>query len=499
MMARDDRSEPNKGNQRYSWKQARETIQKVRRCKLWSREGKRVSLARDPRELSGRAVISTARAGATFLFLILARPIPVAASGSPAYPVSQDLIEPVPRFEINPIPACADQQRNLTLNWLQGAMHSPVRNLAASLWSRPDPVLAQAAVAGELLVARVRLGLAAVLLLIPLIDAFFFPDDPREAIVGLSLTGATFLLSLIVFVLIRREYNPPWLSFATSSFDVTLVSGALALFLVMNEPHTAVNSKVVFEGYFLALASTSLRYDKRICITVGVLAFGEYLSIISLAATHWDLNNAKYAPFVYGQFAWSNQVSRLIIMLTAAMLSLALVSRSQRLLEMATRDPLTGLFNRGYVDDRFAVELSRARRYRTPLTIAVIDADRFKSLNDAHGHAAGDQVLRSIGSLLRDSFRQSDTAGRYGGEEFIVILPETDLESAQAKIESLRESVGSIPFVLGARGEEVQVTISAGLACFPDDALSSADLFAVADERMFQAKRAGRNRVSASA
>jgi len=366
-----------------------------------------------------------------------------------------------------------------------------------SLWSRPDPVLAQAAIAGELLVAKVRLGLASVLLLIPLIDSLFFPDDPKEAIVGLSLTGGTFLVSLLVFILIRREYNPWWMSFASSSFDVSLVSGALALFLVMNEPHTAVNSKVVFEGYFLAIAATSLRYDKRICITAGVLAFGEYLAMVSIAASHWQLNDVKYAPFSYGMFAWSNQVSRLIIMATASLLSLALVSRSQKLLQMAMRDPLTGLFNRGYVDERFAVELSRARRYGKLLTIAVIDADHFKSLNDTHGHMAGDHVLRRIGALLHDSFRQSDTSGRYGGEEFVVILPETDIEAAQTKIESLRQIVADTPMKLGARGEQVQVTISAGLACFPDDGLNAADLFALADERMFQAKREGRNRVIA--
>lgn len=377
-------------------------------------------------------------------------------------------------------------------------MYVRVRRFFISLWSRPDPVLAQAAIAGELLVARVRLGLASILLLIPLIDAFFFPDDPKEAIVGLSLTGGTFLVSLIVFILVRHEYNPSWLSFASSSYDVTLVSCALALFLVMNEPHTAVNSKVVFEGYFLAIASTSLRYDKRICITAGLLAFVQYLTIVAVAASHWKLNDPKYAPFPYGMFAWSNQVSRLIIMLTASLLAYALVSRSQKLLQMATRDPLTGLFNRGYVDDRFAVELSRARRYGKSLTIAVIDADHFKSLNDTHGHMAGDHVLRRIGELLHDTFRQSDTSGRYGGEEFVVILPETDIEAAHAKIESLRETVAATPFKLGTHQKEAQVTISAGLASFPEDGLSAADLFTLADDRMFQAKREGRNRVIAA-
>jgi two-component system cell cycle response regulator len=371
------------------------------------------------------------------------------------------------------------------------------RSLFRSLWSRPDPVLAQAAVAGESLVAKVRLGLATLLLLIPILDTLFFPVEPKEKIVGLTLTCATFIFALVVYLLISREFNPSWLSFASSSFDVTLVSSGLALFLFLNEPHTAVNSKVVFEGYFLVIAATSLRYDKRVCISAGLLAFGQYFAIVYFAATHWDLNNPKYAPYPYGMFGWSNEVSRLIIMLTASALSLALVSRSQKLLQLATRDPLTGLFNRGYVDDRFTVELSRARRYGKVLTVAVIDADRFKSLNDTHGHPAGDLALRKIGNLLSDSFRQSDTAGRYGGEEFVVILPETDMAAAQQKLESLRESVASTPIELGTRGEQVQVTISAGLASFPQDGEHAAELFALADERMFQAKREGRNRIVA--
>jgi two-component system cell cycle response regulator len=183
-------------------------------------------------------------------------------------------------------------------------------------------------------------------------------------------------------------------------------------------------------------------------------------------------------------------------MLTASALSLALASRSQRLLQLATRDPLTGLFSQGYVDDRFAVELSRARRYDKVLTVAVIDADRFKSLNDKHGHQVGVLALQKIGALLRDSFRQSDTAGGYGGEEFVVILPETDM-AAQQKLESLRESVASTPIVLATSGQKIQVTIGAGLASFPLDRESAAELFALADDRMFQAKREGRNRVIA--
>ena len=370
-----------------------------------------------------------------------------------------------------------------------------VRSLVASVWSRPDPLLAEAGAAGELLVARVRMVLACLLLSIPLIDTVFFDFDKKEGMVGLCLTGGTLLLSLAVFFLVSRDYNASWISFVTSAFDVSLVSAALTVFLLLDRPHTAVNSKVVFEGYFLAIGGTSLRYDKRVCVIAGLLAFSEYLGIVYFAATHWDLNNPSYAPFAYGVFSWSNEISRLVIMLTASVLSLALVARSQKLLQMATTDPLTGLHNRGYIDERFANELSRARRYEKPLTVAVIDADRFKALNDAHGHPAGDRVLKKIADTLRVSFRQSDTAGRYGGEEFVVILPETDMETAERKMESVREAIAEERIAVGTRGEKIQVTVSAGLASYPQDGEEVAELFAMADGRMFLAKREGRNRV----
>jgi diguanylate cyclase (GGDEF)-like protein len=378
-------------------------------------------------------------------------------------------------------------------------MNTSFKNFLTSLWSRPDPVLGEAAVAGELLVAKIRLSIASFLLLIPIIDALFFPDSSKEALVGISLSSGTFLFALIIYLPISRHFNPHWLPFVSSGYDVSQVSAALALFLVLNMPHTAVNSKVVFEGYFLAIASTSLRYDKRVCITAGLLAVGEYFAIVYYAATHWDLNSSKFAPYPYGMFGWSNEVARLIMLLCASALALALVARSQKLLQLATADHLTGLFNRGYLEDRLAIELSRARRYHKSLTLAVIDADRFKVLNDTHGHSAGDVVLKKLAELLRNSFRQSDTVARYGGEEFVLLLPETSIDAALHKVESLRKLVASTPMVSDSHGTPISVTISAGLATFPDDGSDQADLFSTADERMFQAKREGRNRVVAAA
>jgi len=377
-------------------------------------------------------------------------------------------------------------------------MNIRFRDFFGLLWSRPGPVLAQAAMSGELLVAKIRLFLAVLLLLIPVLDTLFFPVGRKEGMVGLGLSCGTFLFAVAVYVLISRNFNPPWLPFLSSAYDVSQVSCALALFLVLNLPHTAVNSKVVFEGYFLAIGATALRYDQRVCISAGLLASVEYFAISYIAATHWDLNSPIYAPYPYGMFGWSNQIARIILMLTASTLSVALVSRSQKLLQMATADHLTGLFNRSYLEDCFAIELSRARRYGKALTLVVIDADRFKVLNDMHGHSAGDVVLKEIGTVLRGAFRQSDTVARYGGEEFVVLMPETEMDDAMQKAEAVRELLAATPIELNRRGEKVVVTISAGLATFPQDGNDEAELFAAADQRMYQAKKEGRNRVVAS-
>ena len=132
------------------------------------------------------------------------------------------------------------------------------------------------------------------------------------------------------------------------------------------------------------------------------------------------------------------------------------------------------------------------------MTLAVIDVDRFKMLNDNHGHASGDVVLRKIGATLRESFRQSDTVGRYGGEEFVAILPEMELEAGRQKLESLRQRLAHTRIAIPHRNEQVQITISVGLSTFPGDGEDAARLFSLADKRMFRAKRQGRNQVVAN-
>ena len=363
-----------------------------------------------------------------------------------------------------------------------------------TLWSDPDPLLTAAGASGEFLVAKVRLLLTAVLMLIPVANLLLGANSFERA-VGFSLTSTAVVISLIVYLMIERGFNRPWLGLITSCLDVTLVSSALATFLLLDQPHSAINSKVVFEGYFIAIGATCLRNDRRVCAIAGFLAIGEYWAIAAFAATNWDLNNAIYAPYIYGLFSWNSQISRLILILTASLLSIAVVSRTRELLRLATSDPLTRLFNRAYVSERVGVEFSRAWRYRRPIAIAMVDVDNFKSFNDKHGHAAGDLVLKSIADALRSSFRKSDIVGRYGGDEFVIVMPETDARTAARKLDAFRETIANAPIHPSRTGKSITITVSAGLAGFPDDGTKQEDLLAVADARLFKAKDAGRNRI----
>lgn len=357
-----------------------------------------------------------------------------------------------------------------------------------------DEVFSVASERGELLVARIRLLLTSTLLLIPIAT---LPLEllPGERVRGFAITGAAAGLSLLVYLLVRRDRSRPWLGLATSCLDVTLVSAALAAYLITGQPHTAVNSRVVFEGYFLAIGATCLRYDRRACIAAGLLAIVEYFSIALIADTFWVLNETDlYAPFLYGAFSWSSQVSRMILLLAASLLAFAVVTRTQELVRLSTRDPLTGLFNRGYFHERVTSEVSRAQRSGRPLTIAMVDVDHFKSFNDSHGHAAGDLVLQAIAAALRRSFRRTDIVSRYGGEEFVIAMPDTDAGAAGRKLEGLRQSIEDTVIQTSA-GKTVNVTISGGLAGFPSDGMKEEELLAIADARLFQAKGGGRNRI----
>jgi len=162
---------------------------------------------------------------------------------------------------------------------------------------------------------------------------------------------------------------------------------------------------------------------------------------------------------------------------------------------LAITDELTGLNNYRYLQQRLDEEIERAKRYRKDLSFVMIDADDFKRFNDTNGHIAGDEALAEIGSVLRAVVREVDVVCRYGGEEFSVVLPETDAAGAFVAAEKLREAVATHRF-LNADGERTEViSVSVGIATYPQHAQDKESLLRCADDALYHAKRNGKNRV----
>jgi diguanylate cyclase (GGDEF)-like protein/PAS domain S-box-containing protein len=164
-----------------------------------------------------------------------------------------------------------------------------------------------------------------------------------------------------------------------------------------------------------------------------------------------------------------------------------------QLREQVVRDPLTGLYNRRYLDETLDREISRASREDYPLCIAIIDLDHFKNVNDTYGHQAGDEVLKTLGKLLRGSARGGDIACRWGGEEFMLVLPRMTAETAQQRTEQWRNAFAELRFPFSA--QHISVTLSVGIAAFPAHGKTSATLTQNADVALYLAKAQGRNRV----
>ncbi len=157
-------------------------------------------------------------------------------------------------------------------------------------------------------------------------------------------------------------------------------------------------------------------------------------------------------------------------------------------------DALTGLLNRRSFDRRLAAEHSRASRFNKPYALALLDIDHFKRINDSHGHPAGDAVLAQLGQIFARQFREVDVVARYGGEEFAVILPEISGSVAKGVAERVRRAVAATPFML-PDGREIGVTVSIGVSCYPNCAASPEAAVSSADQALYIAKQAGRNRV----
>ncbi|MBA2284517.1 MAG: GGDEF domain-containing protein, partial [Ktedonobacteraceae bacterium] len=180
---------------------------------------------------------------------------------------------------------------------------------------------------------------------------------------------------------------------------------------------------------------------------------------------------------------------------TTVALNQDLQEANQRLATLATTDMLTNLPNHRALSEGLEQEGERARRYGHPLSLLFFDGDHFKKVNDTYGHATGDAVLRELGSRAASIVRAGDMLGRYGGEEFLLLLPETNAQAALMVAERLRAIVALAPLALAEVEGGIAITVSIGVASYPEDGATASEVRDQADQAMYWAKRLGRNQV----
>jgi diguanylate cyclase (GGDEF)-like protein/PAS domain S-box-containing protein len=173
-------------------------------------------------------------------------------------------------------------------------------------------------------------------------------------------------------------------------------------------------------------------------------------------------------------------------------LSLSNLKLRDELRQQAIHDPLTGLFNRRYLDEALPRELHMAKRRDAPLSVVMFDIDDFKKINDSFGHGAGDSVLREVGRALRERLRKSDISCRYGGDEFVLVLPDSSIADTQEWLEQIRILLKEFQIQYGEQTLDM-ITLSAGIAQTPEHGMTAAELLQAADEAMYAAKQAGRD------
>jgi diguanylate cyclase (GGDEF)-like protein len=316
--------------------------------------------------------------------------------------------------------------------------------------------------------------------------------DNLVAILSVGAGGVAIAFAALMSLVERRLERPFWLQIGTVAFFAALISMLMLVFLTLEHPRQHAHW-IVFFLYFLLIGSVGLSDDPRQPICAGLLCIAGYLAVLPVVAYAARSGSSPMAARVAPELEWVANAARVALLAAATVLGAASANRGRAVRRLSLRDGLTGLLNRHAFDRCLERMACRAERRGTPMTIAMIDIDYFKRLNDTHGHAAGDAVLRWVGSWLRYSFRSSDVVARYGGEEFVVAFLDTDAEHLTDRLEALRRGIQQSSLRDPDGGSEIRITVSIGIARMPADGDQVREVLCCADERLYQAKAAGRD------
>jgi len=364
------------------------------------------------------------------------------------------------------------------------ALADMFRRVSSALFAEPDHALVRARVASERLVASVRLG---IIVFFGVTNALLYFAGKADSF-SLVIPVGALVYGTLLFILPRRS-SAPWIPWLVSTTDVTLASLVIWSYAIYGFPLAALNNRVMFDWYFVAVTLAALRFDWRLCAFTTALALSQFLGIFAFAASGENLStltSSSHGVFIPVQFA-----GRLLMLGGHGVGTIAVAMWARHLRLMVGTDQLTGLLQRRPFYERIEEELQRADIGRTNLSIAIFDVDEFKRFNDKLGHLEGDRALQRIGEQLRKAVRTTDLVSRYGGEEFVIAFPRMDVQLAIRRAEALRAEIEA----LGLGAADASLTISGGVASWPADGQTFEEVLRRADERLYGAKAAGRNLV----
>ena len=333
------------------------------------------------------------------------------------------------------------------------------------------------------LLLSIFLLIVAALLLVLVVNP---PGTPRRLEYGGLLLGLVALVAFAYALNRRGHYYP-----AAGLLVGGAVLGPWGSLLI--DPTILHGDFVPLTYIALSILLSSLLLPPFITVAVAALQWGGLLLVALFSPAAASINWPSLLAFVFFTSVLSlltNVVSQRDLLLIERQTRQLALSEA-KLRELSIRDHLTNLFNRRYLEETLEREVQRAARNKLPLGLIMLDLDNYKDYNDTHGHAAGDELLQALGNILQGQIRQADIACRYGGDEFVLILPEASLEVTKARAEQIQEKAGQIRVVTGHPTLET-VTISAGVAVYPDHGYNGEELLKSADEALYRAKRAGR-------
>ncbi|QFU75284.1 GGDEF domain-containing protein [Halioglobus maricola] len=272
---------------------------------------------------------------------------------------------------------------------------------------------------------------------------------------------------------------------------VICLLATLSMFFLPSEHMVYAHCAAVTLFVGAAGALCAIRSIRTRNVGDAIIAYAALLTVVGLPVALYYLavenNPSMSQTVIFGIYSWS------FALITIGFLASVLIEYQQHLSHLATEDPLTRLLNRRGLEDALQVSFAHATRHGHPTAAIVADIDHFKKVNDNFGHDTGDQVIRFVANSIQHLCRGSDVVARTGGEEFLLVLPETDLDAARILAERIRAMIGEQPLHLD--GQRIAITISLGVACIEGD-IDLDHLIQEADQAMYLAKQGGRNRVA---